>query len=53
MAMKVITTDESVFDKNAIYYLFNEISILDNMKQEKMLQSSNYLEYFDYGINDN
>ena len=53
-AIKIIESDKSIYERNACYFLFNEISILENMKNSsKTSESLNLLKIYDYGITEN
>lgn len=46
-AVKVIQPDTSIHDRNALFYLFNEISSLEYLSQK----SDMHLQLYDYGLN--
>lgn len=32
-ALKIVKADSNIYDRNAVYYLFNEVSVLENMSE--------------------
>ena len=46
-AVKIIQPDTSIFDRNALFYLFNEVSAIEYLNN----QNNMHLKMIDYGLN--